>query len=122
MVVYLFLGFIGLPVFASAPFGGIGYLLKPSAGFLFGYIAAAFVVGKIYNGRSFFTALLGVLGGIALLYLVGLTYFYMILTYVLEQPTNVSTVLALGFFPFILGDLLKGTIAAWLGHRIRKRL
>ncbi|NMA69838.1 MAG: biotin transporter BioY [Desulfitobacterium sp.] len=122
VIVYVFLGFIGLPVFASAPFGGIGYLLKPSAGFLFGYIGAAYVAGRVYNGKNFFTAILGVLGGIIVLYLIGLTYFYLILTYVLNQSTNVSTVLSLGFFPFILGDLLKGGIAAWLGYRIRKRL
>ncbi len=121
VIVYVFLGLVGLPVFASAPFGGIGYMLKPSAGFLIGYIAAAFVVGKIYNRQSFFTAILGVLGGIIVLYLVGLSYFYMIMTFVLSKPTNVSTILSLGFFPFILGDLIKGGIAAWLGHKIVKR-
>ncbi|MCD6156016.1 MAG: biotin transporter BioY, partial [Candidatus Atribacteria bacterium] len=38
MSTYILLGLVGLPVFASPPFGGPAYLLKPSFGFLLGFI------------------------------------------------------------------------------------
>lgn len=44
IVAYLLEGAAGLPVFAG-PIGGIAYFVSPSAGYLFGFIAAAFVVG-----------------------------------------------------------------------------
>jgi biotin transport system substrate-specific component len=45
-VVYLLLGIIGLPVFHGGK-GGLGILLGPTGGYLVGFIAAAYVVGKL---------------------------------------------------------------------------
>jgi biotin transport system substrate-specific component len=44
MIAYLAEGAIGLPVFAG-PVGGIAPLVGPTAGYLFGFIGAAFVTG-----------------------------------------------------------------------------
>src|SRR3954470_12918661 len=44
MISYLAEGAMGLPVFAG-PVGGIAPLLGPTAGYLFGFIGAAFVTG-----------------------------------------------------------------------------
>ncbi len=44
-LLYLTIGLIGLPIFAQG--GGPGYVLQPSFGFLVGFIAGAFVIGKI---------------------------------------------------------------------------
>ena len=41
---YLIEGAMGLPVFAG-PTAGIGYLMGPTGGFLFGFLAAAIVMG-----------------------------------------------------------------------------
>jgi len=41
---YLAEGAIGLPVFAG-PVGGLAPLIGPTAGYLFGFVAAAFVTG-----------------------------------------------------------------------------
>src|SRR4030095_15946308 len=43
-------GAIGLPVFAG-PVGGLGPLAGPTAGYLFGFVAAAFVTGWL-SGRG----------------------------------------------------------------------
>lgn len=43
-LVYLAIGLIGIPVFTQ---GGIGYVLKPSFGYLIGFIVAAFITGAI---------------------------------------------------------------------------
>ena len=49
MAVYLFLGLIGIPVFSAG--GGIYYVLKPSFGYILGFVAAAAVAGLI-AGRA----------------------------------------------------------------------
>lgn len=50
MSVYCFTGLIGLPVFSAG--GGIYYVLKPSFGYILGFIASAFVGGIIAGKRN----------------------------------------------------------------------
>ena len=121
LIVYIFLGLLGLPVFASAPFGGIGYIFKPSFGYLLGYILAAYVVGKIYNRKSLASAVVAVLAGLIALYAIGLSYLYLALRVFLHQPTSVAIVFTTGFLPFIATDLIKAGIAAWAGNEVVKR-
>lgn len=121
MVVYLVLGLFGLPVFSSAPFGGFGYILKPTFGFLLGYIFAAYITGKVYREGSLWRAIVGVLAGLVTVYLFGLSYLYFILSWVLHRSTSVEGVLMIGFVPFILGDLIKAGIAVWIGQEVVRR-
>lgn len=121
MLVYLVLGLFGLPVFSSAPFGGFGYILKPTFGFLLGDVAAAYVVGRVYRNESLWWAILGVLAGLVTLYLFGLTYLYVTLLWVLHRPTTFAGVMMIGFVPFILGDLIKAGIAVWIGREVARR-
>jgi len=121
MIVYLVLGLFGLPVFAAAPFGGLGYILKPTFGFLLGYIAAAYVVGRVYREGSLWRAIVGVLLGLIVLYIFGLSYLYIILQWVLHRSTSIVGVLMIGFVPFILGDLIKAGIAVWVGQEVVRR-
>ena len=44
-LLYVGIGLIGIPVFASG--GGPEYVLKPTFGYLIGFIVAAFVIGSI---------------------------------------------------------------------------
>lgn len=121
MIVYMVLGLFGLPVFSSAPFSGFGYILKPTFGFLLGYIAAAYVVGKVYREGSLWRAIVGVLVGLVCLYLFGLSYLYIILHWVLHRAISLAGVLMIGFVPFILGDLIKAGIAVWVGQEVVRR-
>jgi biotin transport system substrate-specific component len=121
MFVYIFLGILGFPVFASAPFGGIGYILKPTFGYLLGYIGAAFVVGKIYNRKSLVSAIIAVLAGVVVLYTVGLSYFYLVMNFFLQRPASISFIITTGFLPFIWGDIIKAGIGAWVGNEVVKR-
>jgi len=121
MSVYLTLGLFGFPVFATAPFGGFGYILKPTFGFLLGYVAAAYVVGKVYREGSLRRAIVGVLAGLVTLYIFGLSYLYIILHLVLHQQISVAGVMMIGFVPFILGDLIKAGIAVWVGQEVIRR-
>lgn len=121
MVAYTVFGLFGLPVFSSPPFSGFGYILKPTFGFLLGNIAAAYVVGKVYREGNIWLAISGVLAGIVTMYLFGLSYLYIILSWVLHRPTSVGGVLMIGFVPFIFGDLIKAGIAVWVGQEVVRR-
>ena len=121
MLLYLVLGLFGLPVFSAAPFGGVGYILKPTFGFLLGNVAAAYVVGRVYREGSQRWAIAAVLAGLVTLYLFGLTYLYIILHWVLHRPTSVGSVVMIGFVPFIFADLIKAGIAVWVGQEVVRR-
>ena len=122
MLAYLVLGLFGLPVFSTAPYGGLGYILKPTFGFLLGYVAAAYIVGRVYREGSLWRAIAGVLAGLVTLYLFGLIYLYIILHWVLHRPTSVAGVLMIGFVPLLfMGDLIKAGIAVWIGQEVVRR-
>lgn len=121
---YLLLGLIGLPVFAKAPFGGISYVLQPSFGFLLGFILGAYVIGKIIEHTKGGIISYGIanLLGLTVIYTVGLLYFWGLFNLILGKPMDFTTVMQLGFLPYIIPDLVKGVIAAYLSSLIRKRL
>ncbi|MCX7796796.1 MAG: biotin transporter BioY [bacterium] len=124
MFVYLLLGLMGVPVFASPPYGGFGYILKPTFGFLLGFILASWLAGKIMEKardslKSYFLAsFLGLLA----IYLVGLPYLYIILNFYLGKTTDIAGVLKLGFFPFIIPDIVKSIISSIFAKVIVSRL
>jgi biotin transport system substrate-specific component len=124
-VVYILIGLIGVPVFATPPFGGPGYILKPSFGFLIGFACAAYVIGHILSkpeNQSLIRYVMAMMAGIVVTYVIGLPYIYVILNFVLDSSTSVLGVLALGFFPFIILDLIKGVVAAYLARAVSRRL
>ncbi len=108
MLLYLGYGVWGWPVFAGGR-AGVGHLLGPTGGYLWGFVFAALVTGALAErgwDRQWGTAL-GAMGiGQVVIYLLG------ILGLVRFVPAD--RVLALGVWPFLPGDLLKVLIAAGL--------
>ncbi len=125
MGVYALLGLIGFPVFATAPFGGIMYLLSPTFGFILGYVPAAYAVGKIVRLKKepgIILSAAAVLAGIACIYLFGLVYMYLNVNFWLGKPMTVFKVVELGFLPYIGLDLIKGAVVIALSRALRKNL
>lgn len=124
MAVYMLLGLVGLPVFASPPFGGPVYVLKPSFGFILGFAFAAYLVAWIIEklGRSGAACLVASVAGILAIYAVGLPYLYLILKFYLGQAVDVYKVLKIGFWPFIGLDLVKAVVASFLISEVSKRV
>jgi biotin transport system substrate-specific component len=117
---YLLAGIIGAPVFAGAT-GGIARALGPTGGFLLGYLFSAFTAGLIV-GRPrrgiklpLWRIILAVLAGLLVVYVPGLIRLRLALD---SWPTTLTA----GFLPFILGDTIKGIIAALIVPRLRQAL
>jgi len=105
MIAYLIEGASGLPVFA----GGIGLaaLIGPTGGYLFGFIAVAYVVGRLAEmgwDRRVSTTILAMLAGEFVLYTFGVCW--------LAIMADIRTALVIGLYPFIVGDILKIALAA----------
>jgi biotin transport system substrate-specific component len=122
-MLYLFLGLLGLPIFAQG--GGPAYILQPSFGFLLGFVAGSYIIGKIVEGEGILNlsrTLIALACGQAAIYLLGISYLYLNLNFILSRPTSFLTVVKIGFLIFIPGDILKTAIAAAVVAPIRQRL
>jgi biotin transporter BioY len=105
---YLMLGIMGLPVFSAAPPGPVA-LVSPTAGYLAGFVAAAWVTGSLSErgwDRKPVTAAMAMLIGSAVLFACGLLW--------LGRFTGWDLVIQTGLLPFIPGDLLKIALATAL--------
>ena len=101
---YLSIGLAGLPWFARG--GGMAYIMSPTFGYIIGFVLAAYLVGYLAEkglDRSLKTAILALLIGNIILYIPGLLW--------LGKFVGFGKVLAVGFYPFIPGDLLKILLA-----------
>ncbi len=116
-LVYLFIGFVGVPVF-SAFTGGPGKLIGPTGGYLIGFIFLALIAGYVMDrfpgkvswavlGMGVGTMVLYGLGTVWLAYSAGLTF---------------SQALFAGVIPFIPGDAIKIGLAIMIGFPVKKRL
>jgi biotin transporter BioY len=105
---YLAIGATGIPFwFAAGGPPGIARLAGPTGGYLLGFVAAAFVTGWLAEkgqDRRIWTAMLAMLAGNAVIYLFGLPW--------LAHFVPRDSILKLGLYPFIPGDLIKIAIAS----------
>src|SRR5699024_457171 len=108
MAAYLSAGLAGLPVFSGSPERGVGlvYMMGPTGGYLLGYLASAWVVGRLAQGRGPLAAAGAMLAGLALVYAAGLAW--------LAGFVPAEQLLAVGLLPFLAGDLAKIVLAAAL--------
>jgi len=120
---YLIIGLLGLPVFAHG--GGPGYVLQPSFGFIIGFIPGAYLMGKIVEGSdnlTFWRTVGALITGQIIIYVIGVSYLYLNLNYIIQKPISLFTTIKIGFLIFIPGDILKTIIASTVILPVRKRL
>lgn len=82
VVIYLLLGLFGLPIFAAG--GGIGYVLRPTFGFLLGFVFSALFSGylsSLWKESGKVWQIAAGLAGMIPTYAIGLTYKYIILNH-----------------------------------------
>ena len=119
-LVYIFLGLVGLPIFAGFT-GGLQSILKPSFGFIIAFVFAAYIVGKISNSKgnlSFKRILAAGLIGSIVIYIFGLPYMYYILNTIMGQNFSFSAVFKMGCLLFLPGDFIKFIVASLVGKKL----
>lgn len=116
VVLYLLIGFVGLPVFSGFA-GGAGKLLGPTGGFLVGFIPLAAISGWfIDRSESGVVQFAGMLLGLAVLYLFGAAWLSKV------ADLGFDKCMAVAVYPFIPVDVLKISLAVLLGRVLRRRL
>jgi biotin transport system substrate-specific component len=122
LLAYLAEGAAGLPVFANGS-AGIAHLAGPTAGFLWGFVAMAWLAGYAVErgiARGFLPTAAVAIAVSALLYLPGVLWLAH------ATPLDLQGALKAGMLPFLLGDAVKAVIAAlvvsggWAALRARR--
>lgn len=117
VLAWLALGAVGAPVFATG--AGLAYMAGPTGGYLAGFLAAAIAVGYLADkgqGRSIGSALLMLLVGAAIIYVLGLGW--------LANLIGADKAVAAGLMPFIPAEVLKlalGSVILTAGWKQAKR-
>ena len=119
VLVYIILGLVGFPVFTEG--GGIGYLLKPSFGYIIGFCIASYVTGSIVHKvttPSYKRLYLGNFTGLGIVYLCGMIYYYIICNFVIQSPIGLWTLFLYCFLLAVPGDIVLCIVSAILAKRI----
>ena len=113
MGLYVALGAIGLPFYADGA-GGWTIATGATAGYLVGFIVAAFVVGKMAEhgqDRKLSTSLPAFVAGSLIIYGFGAAWLAYDLGLPLTAAAGEPSAISLGVAPFLVGDVLKALLA-----------
>lgn len=116
-LLYILMGLVGIPVFTAT--AGPAAIFMPSFGYLIGFACCAWICGKAAEyakergkGSFCFYFAAGLLG-IAVVYVIGVAYLYVILNFWLKQEgATFFKVLTVGFLSTAGSDVVKAVIAA----------
>jgi len=129
MLLYAVLGFSGLPVFARG--GGPAYFLTPTAGYIYGFVVAAFVTGmtaRVLHERFGPTGLgskgvilrfvridlLAALAGVPFVYIFGVNHLALYYVLATDELNPWGKAWGVGAGIFIWYDVIKACIAGAL--------
>ena len=117
---YVLMGLVGIPVFASG--GGPSYVLQPTFGYLVGFIVQGYLTGTLARrGAPTFRRVLGAcLAGMAVVYLLGISYFYFASNYLINAPIGFWLAIWYCGVLQIIPDLLLCFAASVVGLRCER--
>ena len=104
---YVILGLMGLPIFAAG--GGIGYLMSPTFGFLYGMILASFTIAYFSRNlfkKNIFNIILSVFTGALIVFICGVLH--------LATFVGLEKAIVLGAKPFVYSEILKILLTIFL--------
>lgn len=122
---YVAIGAVGIPVYAGGR-GGLEVLFGPTGGFLFGFIAAAFIGSLIVSAgkksgfsknsllRSVVVDVVALLAAMVAIYILGTLWLSF------GAGMSLPAAFAAGVLPFIIPDLVKAGAALALGVTLRR--
>lgn len=108
---YLTAGITGIPWFSRG--GGLAYILSPTFGYLVGFIPASYMVGMlIKKNKNILSIIKSFIAGNFFIYSFGILGLLRIF--------DLSKALTVGLYPFIIGDILKLSLAIIILKNIKK--
>lgn len=117
LLVYIFLGAFGLPVFAGFT-GGFQQLAGVTGGYIIGYIPCLMIISlltsKYKSKKLIYPASMA--AGTCFCYIFGIIW------YVFQTDCSIGTALTVCVLPFIAGDIIKIACASIIGFNLRIRL
>lgn len=114
VVVYIGLGFIGLPVFANFA-GGAQIIFGPTGGFIIGYLLDVIIINvavNMFDNSTKIISIYATLGTVAC-YALGTIWFMGV------TQMHLNAALVYCVYPFIPGDILKIILAVLLSKRLK---
>lgn len=118
--IYLLLGLIGIPVFTNG--GGLSYIFQPTFGYIIGFLVGAYITGHIShksNIQSFRRLIIASITGLAIVYIVGMVYFYLITNYYLNSSITVNYLIIHCCLIFIPGDVILCILSSVIAKKIK---
>jgi len=116
VLIYVFMGAIGLPVFANFS-GGFSVVIGPTGGYLAGFVVASIIIGlcsnPVQNRVLYYIKLLtGILLGQVIIFSLGILW----MSY--ASNLDLSVAIYWGLTPFIIPEIIKTILAVIFGVRI----
>ncbi len=120
VLTYLFMGIIGLPVFAGFG-GGIGYLMGSTGGYIFGFLFSALVMWSVEGifGRTNRIFLVSMILGLFVCYGFGTVWFLAVYANAGGMVT-LGMVLSWCVLPYAAPDVMKILLALWMRKRLAR--
>ena len=117
--IYIVLGLAGVPVFTQG--GGLSYVLQPTFGYIIGFAVGAYATGVIANQKThpgYKRLLTANFVGLAIVYLFGMVYYYLICALYLHDPIGLWPLFLYCFILAVPGDILLCILGAVIGKRM----
>ena len=115
VVLYLFEGIMGFPVFANSPEKGIGitYFIGPTMGYLIGFLAAVYFSGLFKYDKGIINTFFKLIFSVSFIYIFGIVWLGTLIGW--EKP-----IFKLGVQPFLLAELFKILLLLFLTPTLLK--
>ena len=109
VILYLFEGIMGFPVFANSPEKGIGitYFIGPTMGYLIGFLAAVYFSGLFKYDKGIINTFFKLIFSVSFIYIFGIVWLGTLIGW--EKP-----IFKLGAQPFLLAELFKMLLLLFL--------
>lgn len=124
ILIYIFLGVVGLPVFSGFN-GGIGVLLNVTGGYIIGFIFSAltyWLITSLFNKKPRKTInLIASFSGLIVCYIFG-TLWYILLFIKNGDTISFTSAFSICVLPFIIPDILKILLASSISGKINKQI
>jgi len=115
VMLYLFEGIIGLPVFSNSPEKGIGiaYFIGPTMGYLIGFLVAVYFAGLFKYDKGLINTFLKLIFSVSFIYILGIIWLGTLIGW--DKP-----VFKFGAEPFLLAELFKILLLLFLTPTLLK--